>query len=97
MFVSEDGYVSGSIDVSKLDEVEAKSDEAKARLEQLKAERDAAQAGADAEAERLAKLAEAQSIPGQVQEPAADQKSADQKPADEKASTRRSASASDKG
>lgn len=68
MFVSEDGYVSGSIDNSKLDEVEAKSPEAKARLAQLKAERDAANAQADADADRLAKLHEAQSIQGQVRE-----------------------------
>ena len=31
MFVSEDGTVTGSIDVSKLDEIEPKSDEAKAQ------------------------------------------------------------------
>lgn len=68
MFTSEDGYVNGSIDNSKLDEVEAKTPEAKARLQQLKAERDAANAQADADAERLAKLHEAQSIQGQVRE-----------------------------
>jgi multidrug resistance efflux pump len=108
MFVSEDGYVNGSIDNSKLDEVEAKSPEAKARLEQLKAERDAANAGADADAERLAKLHEAQSIQGQVRETVTTQarsveatpegaKLTDQKAADqsERASARRSSS--DKG
>ena len=101
MFVSEDGYVNGSIDNSKLDEVKAKTPEAKARLEQLKAERDAANAGADADAERLAKLHEAQSIQGQVRETVTtqarsveatpegakltDQNATDQKAADQKA------------
>jgi len=68
MFVSEDGYVNGSIDNAKLDEVDAKTPEAKARLEQLKAERDAANAQADADAARLAELHEKQSIQGQVRE-----------------------------
>jgi hypothetical protein len=60
MFVSEDGTVTGSIDVSKLDEIEPKSDEAKAQLAALKAERDAGQAQAAADAERVAQLHEAQ-------------------------------------
>ena len=101
MFVSEDGYVTGSIDVSRLDEIEPKTDEARAQLEQLKAERDAGQRQADADAERLAKQAEAQSVPGQVRatvttqganlvaaaeaQKAADQKAADQKAADQAA------------
>ena len=113
MFVSEDGYVNGSIDNSKLDEVEAKTPEAKARLEQLKAERDAANAGADADAERLAKLHEAQSIQGQVRETVTtqarsveatpegakltDQKVADQKAADQSERASARRSSSDKG
>jgi hypothetical protein len=54
MFVSEDGYVSGSIQVDKLDEIEAKSPEAKARLELLKAERDAGREQVAQDEERLA-------------------------------------------
>jgi hypothetical protein len=42
MFVSEDGYPTGSIDMSKLDEIDPKTDEAKAQIAALKA---AAQAG----------------------------------------------------
>jgi hypothetical protein len=42
MEVSEDGTITGSIDVSKLDEIDPKTDEAKAQLAALKAE---AQAG----------------------------------------------------
>jgi multidrug resistance efflux pump len=105
MFVSEDGYVTGSVDVSKLDEIEPKSDEAKARLEQLKAEAKASQEGADADAERLAKLHEAQSIPGQVRAPVTtqaaqpggepDKAEAPKAPATKSAS--KSASSSDKG
>jgi sRNA-binding protein len=38
MEVSEDGTVTGSIDVSKLDEIEPKTDEAKAQIDALKAE-----------------------------------------------------------
>jgi outer membrane murein-binding lipoprotein Lpp len=60
MFVSEDGYVTGSIDVSKLDEIEPKSDEAKAQLEALKAERDAGQEQAARDAERLAEQSRVQ-------------------------------------
>jgi sRNA-binding protein len=38
MFVSEDGTVTGSVDVSKLDEIDPKTDEAKAQIAALKAE-----------------------------------------------------------
>jgi hypothetical protein len=38
MIESEDGTVTGSIDVSKLDEIDPKTDEAKAQLDALKAE-----------------------------------------------------------
>jgi hypothetical protein len=38
MIESEDGTVTGSIDVSKLDEIDPKTDEAKAQLAALKAE-----------------------------------------------------------
>lgn len=38
MFVNEEGYITGSVDVSKLDSVKPKSDEAKAQLEALKRE-----------------------------------------------------------
>jgi hypothetical protein len=54
MFISEDGTVTGSIDRSKLDEVEAKTDEAKAQIEALKAEAQAGQEQAARDAERLA-------------------------------------------
>src|SRR5215207_292919 len=60
MFVSEDGTVTGSIDVSKLDEVEPKTDEAKAQLEQLKGEAKAAQEQAARDAERVAEQSAAQ-------------------------------------
>jgi hypothetical protein len=60
MFVSEDGYVTGSIDVSKLDEIEPKSDEAKAQHAALKAERDAGQKQAAADAERVAEVSRRQ-------------------------------------
>ena len=60
MFVSEDGTVTGSVDVSKLDEVEPKTDEAKAQIEQLKGEVQAGQAQADRDAERLAELSRRQ-------------------------------------
>jgi hypothetical protein len=60
MFVSEDGYVTGSIQVDKLDEIEPKSDEAKARLEQLKAERDAGREQVARDEERLAEIARRQ-------------------------------------
>jgi hypothetical protein len=68
MIVSEDGSVTGSIDVSKLDEVEPKSDEARAQIEQLKAEAKASQEQAVADAERLAQLHETQSVQGQARD-----------------------------
>ena len=60
MFVSEDGYVTGSIDVSKLDEIEPKSDEAKAQRAALKAELDLGREQAARDAERLAEVARRQ-------------------------------------
>lgn len=60
MFVSDDGTVTGSIDVSKLDEIEPKTDEARAQLDALKAERDAGQAQAAADAERVAEQPKAE-------------------------------------
>jgi hypothetical protein len=111
MFESEDGYLTGSIDVSKLDEVEPKSDEARAQLVALKAEAKASAEQAAADAERLAALHEAQSAQGQakgretvtrqagrVPDPNA-AKAADQKAADQKAATtaRPAASASSSG
>jgi hypothetical protein len=79
MFVSEDGTVTGSIDVSKLDEIEPKSDEAKAQHAALKAERDAGQKLAAADAERVAEVHEAQAaqLTGE-QAPASDQPGSDQ-------------------
>jgi outer membrane murein-binding lipoprotein Lpp len=61
MEVSEDGTVTGSIDVSKLDEIKPKTDEAKAQLDALKAEVTAGQeqvagdAEAKAEQEQVAR------------------------------------------
>ena len=49
MDVNEEGFVTGSVDVSKLDEIDPKSDEAKAQVEALKAQRDA---GLEAEKEQ---------------------------------------------
>jgi hypothetical protein len=66
MFETEEGYLTGSIDVSKLDTVKPKSDEAKAQLEALKREN---QAGRDA----LARQAEAVAVANPDQdEPAPD-------------------------
>jgi uncharacterized glyoxalase superfamily metalloenzyme YdcJ len=56
MFVSEDGTVTGSIDVARLDEIEAKTPEAKAQLEALKRERDAGREQVARDEERLADL-----------------------------------------
>lgn len=53
MFISEDGTVTGSVDVTRLDEVEPKSDEAKAQVEALKAEAKAGQEQAVRDAERV--------------------------------------------
>jgi hypothetical protein len=79
MFVSEDGTVTGSIDVSKLDEIEAKTDEAKAQIAALKAEAQAGQEQADADAERVAEQAAAQAaqLTGE-QDSGSDQSGSDQ-------------------
>jgi colicin import membrane protein len=61
MFISEDGTITGSIQVDKLDDVEAKTPEAKAQLEQLKAERDAGREQVVRDEERLAELSRRQS------------------------------------
>lgn len=60
MFISEDGTITGSIDVSRLDEVEPKSDEARAQLDALKAERDAVAEQSARDAERAAELSRRQ-------------------------------------
>ena len=60
MFISEDGTVTGSVDVSKLDEIKAKTPEARAQLDVLKAERKAGQEQAARDAERLAEQHAAQ-------------------------------------
>jgi predicted TIM-barrel fold metal-dependent hydrolase len=60
MFVSEDGYVTGSIDVSKLDEIEPKSDEARAQLDALKRDAQQGQEQAARDAERLAEQSRVQ-------------------------------------
>jgi sRNA-binding protein len=51
MDVSEDGTVTGSIDVNQLNEIDPKTDEAKAQIEALKADAAAAQEQANADAE----------------------------------------------
>jgi outer membrane murein-binding lipoprotein Lpp len=56
MFVSEDGTITGSIQVDKLDEIKAKTPEAKAQLDALKRDRDAGQAEVAAHAERVAEI-----------------------------------------
>jgi outer membrane murein-binding lipoprotein Lpp len=61
MFVSEDGYITGSVDWSKFDEIEPKSDEAKAQHAALKAERDAGREQVARDEERLAELSRRQS------------------------------------
>jgi hypothetical protein len=64
MNVNDEGYVTGSVDVSKLDEIEPKSDEAKAQLAALKADRDASvKAVAEAEAAQSALVAEQAGVP----------------------------------
>ena len=87
MFESEDGYLTGSIDVSKLDEAKPKSDEAKAQIEALKAERDAGQRQADADADRVAELHEKQAaqLRGEDASKAAEDKAAKDKAAADKA------------
>jgi hypothetical protein len=65
MIESEDGTVTGSIDVSKLDSIEPKTDEARAQLDALKAEAQAGQEQAQADADKLAEQEKAQSAAGQ--------------------------------
>jgi sRNA-binding protein len=65
MIESEDGTVTGSIDVSRLDEIDPKTDEAKAQIEALKAENQAAQEQAAADAEAKAESEKATSVEGQ--------------------------------
>jgi hypothetical protein len=60
MFVTKDGTVTGSIDVSKLDEIEPKTDEARAQLDAMKAELKFGQEQSARDAERVAEVAEAQ-------------------------------------
>jgi septal ring factor EnvC (AmiA/AmiB activator) len=92
MFVSEDGTVTGSVDVSKLDEVKPKTDEAKAQIAALKGEAQAAQAQADRDAERVAEQAAAQAaqLSGEPDKAEAPKAQATK-------SASRSASSSDKG
>jgi len=99
MFVSEDGTVTGSIDVSKLDEIEPKSDEAKAQLEALKAERDAGQKLAAADAERVAELHEAQAaqLTGEDAKQAEDKAAKDKAAADKATAKESPASSSRSG
>ena len=59
MIVNEDGGVTGSIDISKLDEIKPKTDEAKAQLDALKAEVQAGRTQTEADARRLAEQAAA--------------------------------------
>src|SRR5215218_9717957 len=59
--VSEDGTVTGSVDVNQLDEIEPKTDEAKAQIDALKAEVAQGQEQTQADAARLAEQAAAQS------------------------------------
>lgn len=59
MIVSEDGTVTGSIDVSKLDSVKPKTDEAKAQLAALKADLQAGREQAEADAQRFNEAAAA--------------------------------------
>ena len=70
--VSEDGTVTGSIDVSQLDEIDPKSDEAKAQLDALKAERDAGQEQANADAEAKAKAEQERAQQAQSQDSSAE-------------------------
>jgi hypothetical protein len=90
MFVSEDGYITGSIDMSKLDEIEPKSDEAKAQHAALKAERDAGQKQAAADAERVAEVHEAQAAQLTGEDKEAEDKAAKDKAAADKAAAKES-------
>jgi hypothetical protein len=65
MIESEDGTVTGSIDVARLSEIKPKTDEARAQLDVLKAEAQAGQEQAVADAEKLAEQEKAQSVEGQ--------------------------------
>ena len=60
MFISEDGTVTGSVDVSKLDQLNPKSDEAKAQVEALKRDVRLGQEQTARDAERLAAQHQAQ-------------------------------------
>lgn len=64
MIESEDGTVTGSIDVSKLDQLDPKTDEAKAQVEALKAEAQAGQEQAAKDAEAKAASEKATSAEG---------------------------------
>ena len=104
MFISEDGTVTGSIDVSKLDELEPKSDEAKAQIEALKAERDAGQKLAAADADRVAAVHEAQaaqlrgeSAKADQDQAAKDKAAADKQAADKAAADKASSRSSRQG
>jgi len=79
MFVSKDGTVTGSIDVSKLDEIKPKTDEARAQIDALKAEVKSGQEQSARDAQRLAEQADAAELDGE------------QKQADEKAPPKKSA------
>jgi sRNA-binding protein len=87
MIESEDGTVTGSIDVNRLDQIDAKTDEAKAQLDALKREAQAGQEQAAKDAEAKAESERATSVEGQRESqkestvdsvPAGDQKSSDQ-------------------
>ena len=75
---SEDGTVTGSIDVNQLDQIEPKTDEAKAQIAALKAEVAQGQEQTQADAARLAEQAEAQNPTAEV---AADNRDAQGVPA----------------
>lgn len=60
MFVSQDGTVTGSVDQSRLSEVDPKTDEAKAQLDTLRREAELGQRQAEDDAARLAAAAAAQ-------------------------------------
>ena len=72
MFVSEEGTITGSVDVSKLDEVNPQSDEAKAQLDALKRDARLGQEQSARDAERLAEVSRAQGPTSQTQEEAAE-------------------------
>jgi hypothetical protein len=88
MDVSEDGTVTGSIDVNQLNEIDPKTDEAKAQIEALKADAAAAQ-------EQAAADAEARGVSTAPAESKAEAKSDDKAPAKKAAAP--SHSSTDKG